>query len=1263
MTQQAGGAPRGVRVVVFYAGSGAVGQTTTVAHTAVAMAGAGRRTLVVHVPGSGPDSRLVDHLRHHAGGVRVARAEDAPSAGPLPAPWEWRLPGDGGTVPLWVLDLPDAAALARLPVREAAARAAVYHGYDTVLVDAPVPRTSEQAMVLGRLGHVLAACFGPTSWSVDAAAALAREMGKDAESARGPRPAGGAGAARPFDLVVVGIRTDNRLSEQLRLARDRVRTAFRGLAGDRAVPYVEIPFDQVETLEAAAGREDVRPPVPTTPAERRPPRSAVRRGGYARLADVLDRPVSYGVERVTVVGPERSRAWLEWLEEQVHGANLACATVPLAEFTGTAPASGEMLLVVPPVGAPRERIAALERLSHPDVRVVVVDDEPLPAGLGHHERLDLRRCEPADAAARLRHALRLPPPAAAVGGAAAFPVLPERHNLPPRDPAFTGRDGLLLAIRERFAEAAAGPVPGLLTGVSGIGKSALALEFCHRFAGAHRIVWWLDAADRTAVERGLGLLAESVGLPERDEPQEVLAWLGSPDAPSWLLVYDDADDPEALAGLLPRHGNGNVLLTCREEDGLPGGRAFAVPPLSLDESRDLIGAAVPDLDPALADQIGQAMGRGPLAVALAGAWVRLRAERRMAEDNRPRPAALREAADRLMTAFGAHQQQLLARGDAVPLERVMLEAAVADLPAAAGGTLWDREPSGTRALERLLECCALLAPVGMDTGLLNSPALMAALAGPGPGPGGGRAAAVRDPLVVHAALWALVQQGLLELRTDPAGAAGGPHPGQTVRQVRPLREMVLARMDPAERALRERQVRGILAEGAGRDAGGPGDGAPASLDARALRLTALSLWTDERPEVRRVVLADLAALIATREHRRLTEALRIARTTARQWYASPPPLEYLRLRNHTAQAYRTLGRYPRAAEAAEEALRGHRMVLGLDHPRSLLSADSFGAILRSQGAMLEARVLGRHVRGTLAGILGPDHPATTQTEHNLALAEALCGDYRAAFDLLQHRRDVLAATGRTDPSSMGILAFVHRGLGQNRESFDLLKLYLHQARGAAGAESASAEIGLAVSERRLGLAARGRQAGLVESALERDQRILDACRKHFGDGQLITERCRFSLATDLHATHKHGEALDTIRTCRKALEDTLGEDHPYTGLAAVREGVHLRAVDEADAALDTGTRALEALRDGLGHSHPWVAAAAAAVAGTLVARGHHDNARQYYREALETLDDLGQERHPDRALVARDLRVLDAPGGPGDGTGQHRDIDLELPDL
>lgn len=1220
MTHQAGPGPLGTRVTVFCGRSENIGQTTTVIGTARQMAASGLRVLVVTVRNA--DTWAESYLRNGLGGVPSDGSPPEPAPDTLPPPERWRLPVGDTTVPLWFLTLRDSAATALLPARGEAAGAALYAGFDRVLVDAPVPRTEAQIGALVPLAHTLAACFAPTSWSVDGTAALLGEM---------ERLAGGLP-----DVVAVGIQTDSRLSEQLRLARDQVRAAFRELGGAGETPYVEIPFDP--------GQDTARRPSA-------PPPATEARHGLARLAEVLDHPRPGGVGQVVVVYPQRSRAWAEWIGAQLTAAGVTSAEVPLTEFAGEGPPRGGMLLVVSPTGATPEQTALLARLSHPEMRIVLVDAEPLTHRLGHHEQIDLRTGDEAEAAALLGRVLRLASPAGA--SAVPFPRLPARHNLPPRDPDFTGHDRLCLELRRGFSAGDPRAWTCLVTGPPGSGKSALAREFCHRFGGAYDIVWRLRASDRAGIERGLGMLAGAAGMPGPPAgPRDVLRRLESPDAGSWLLVYDDADDLAALEDLLPATGpDHHVLLTSRGPAG-PGRANVGVPPLTAEESRQLLATAVPGLGEDQADQVGQVVGRTPLNLILAGAWIEVEAEHGEA-DNRPRADALREASRRLLGEFSGVQEDLLVRHGQAPLHRVMLEVALDGLARSAGGELWAREANGSAGLVWLLECCALLTPTGAELDLLRSPALWGRLAAlPGRAP---EDTPPGDAHMIDVALWALARQGLLDVRFDHPEHPGRPgSPERRVRQIRRLRELVLERMAPGAREEREREVRAAVADVGAADTA---LGGRARIDARTRRLTSLSLWADERPGVRRALLDHLAELVDTNERRHLLEALEIARHAADAWKSAPPCMEYLRLHNLSAKANRVLGRFPDATRDALVALRGHRTALGVNHPRALLSADSYGAILRAEGAPAEARIEGHGVVRSLRGVLGPDHPATAQAEHNLALSEGLCGNHRAALELLRGRwarRQALRGPEAV-PALLDAMALMHRGLGQNRESFNLLKEVMRHTRGRTSADSLNAEIGLAVSERRL---------GRPEWALERDRRVLEECRTRFGDGQLRTERCRFSLAADLHAVGGAAEAVAAIRACLGHLEATLGPDHPYSHLCRIRLGVHLRAVDREEA-LKTGREAMDGMTSRIGPEHPWVVAAGVSLAYTLVGCGQYDEAYDKERAALEVLDDLGLTAHPDHALVARNHAATGALRNPAAGppvTG-HRDIDLELPGL
>src|SRR6202035_1753802 len=69
---------------------------------------------------------------------------------------------------------------------------------------------------------------------------------------------------------------------------------------------------------------------------------------------------------------------------------------------------------------------------------------------------------------------------------------PRLWNIPARNPAFTGRDGLLAALREGLQGGHPAVVQALY-GMGGVGKTQLAAEYAHRFAGSYDLAWWVNA--------------------------------------------------------------------------------------------------------------------------------------------------------------------------------------------------------------------------------------------------------------------------------------------------------------------------------------------------------------------------------------------------------------------------------------------------------------------------------------------------------------------------------------------------------------------------------------------------------------------------------------------------------------------------------------------------------------------------------------------------------------------------------------------------
>jgi len=145
---------------------------------------------------------------------------------------------------------------------------------------------------------------------------------------------------------------------------------------------------------------------------------------------------------------------------------------------------------------------------------------------------------------------------------------------PPLGNLFKGRDDFLRDLHKSLTRGAGRTaiVSSALYGLGGVGKTRAAVEYAWAHQDDYSALLFVIAETPEALRRNLAALARPLvlNLPEHKADEEeirikaVLDWLK--EHPTWLLILDNLDTPEALAEaerLMGRLSGGHILVTSR----------------------------------------------------------------------------------------------------------------------------------------------------------------------------------------------------------------------------------------------------------------------------------------------------------------------------------------------------------------------------------------------------------------------------------------------------------------------------------------------------------------------------------------------------------------------------------------------------------------------------------------------------------------------------------------------------------------------------
>jgi tetratricopeptide (TPR) repeat protein len=166
-------------------------------------------------------------------------------------------------------------------------------------------------------------------------------------------------------------------------------------------------------------------------------------------------------------------------------------------------------------------------------------------------------------------------------------------RVPHRNHDFIGREKEIKTLHDTLRRAPNGAAIAVLTGMGGVGKTQIAVEYAYRYQSEYDVVWFIDATrsavarqDLLALNSELNFLTEDVG---RQAGLEAALEAMREDARGrrWLVIIDDARNAEAIQPVLPRFTGrfGHVLITSTAVNWSEIGTTLPVDPMDAESSR------------------------------------------------------------------------------------------------------------------------------------------------------------------------------------------------------------------------------------------------------------------------------------------------------------------------------------------------------------------------------------------------------------------------------------------------------------------------------------------------------------------------------------------------------------------------------------------------------------------------------------------------------------------------------------------------------
>jgi len=147
-----------------------------------------------------------------------------------------------------------------------------------------------------------------------------------------------------------------------------------------------------------------------------------------------------------------------------------------------------------------------------------------------------------------------------------------KTNIPySKNQFFTGRQKKIEELHNALKsnKTAAISQPLAISGLGGIGKTQTAVKYAYQYWDEYKYILWANADSYDTLILDFVTIAKMLNLPNKDAKEQNLVitsvklWLET--VSEWLLIFDNADEPELIEDFFPSKSKGHILVTSRAQ--------------------------------------------------------------------------------------------------------------------------------------------------------------------------------------------------------------------------------------------------------------------------------------------------------------------------------------------------------------------------------------------------------------------------------------------------------------------------------------------------------------------------------------------------------------------------------------------------------------------------------------------------------------------------------------------------------------------------